>query len=242
MKKSQFALSRLLPLLCLLHAPLSHAGAADYVYTLNIEAGESELDLQFGSAKQADGSRAQTSSIAVGYGVNDHWFTEGYLKRDLGTNATLAEWENKFLLHETGKFKLGLLTELAAPVSGSAPWEIRLGALLQTDLPRWQLNANLLFERAFGKADEHGVPYATNLGYQLQARYHWQPSMDVGVQALGEMGRWNQWDTAANQNHRIGPAVFGKLGKDLSYNAAWLFGNSPVAPNHTLRVQVEYEL
>lgn len=242
MKKSQFPLPRLLPLLCLLYAPLSHAGAADYVYSLNIEAGESELDLQFGTAKQADGSRAQTSSVAVGYGVNAHWFTEGYLKRDQGTNATLAEWENKFLLLESGKLKLGLLTELAAPLSGSAPWEIRLGALLQTDLPRWQFNANLLLERAFGKADEHGVSYATNIGYQFQARYHWQPNLDVGVQALGEMGRWNQWDPAVNQNHRIGPAVFGKLGKDISYNAAWLFGSSTAAPNHTLRMQVEYEL
>lgn len=237
----QSSLSLLTALLGALYAPLSHAGAADYVYTLNIEQGESELDVQYGTARQTDGSRIQTSSVAIGYGVSERWFTEGYLKRDRATNATLAEWENKFLLLESGNLKVGLVTELAAPLSGSAPWEIRVGSLLQTKFEQWQLNANLLFERAFGKADEHGVAFATNIGYQLQARYHWQPTLDVGVQAMGEMGKWDQWDSAAIQNHRIGPAVFGKLGKDISYNAAWLFSASPAAPSHTLRMQFEYE-
>jgi hypothetical protein len=237
-----FRLPALTALLCALYAPLSHAGAADYVYTLNIEQGESELDMQYGTARQADGSRIQTTSVALGYGVSEHWFTEGYLKRDRASNATLAEWENKFLVFESGQFKMGFLTELAAPLSGSAPWELRVGTLLQTSVDKWQLNANLLFERAFGKADEHGVPYATNIAYQFQAQYRWQPTLGFGVQALGDMGRWNQWDTAANQNHRIGPAVFGKFGKDISYNAAWLFGSSRAAPSHTLRMQLEYEL
>lgn len=232
----------LIILLVALYTPLSFAGAADYIYTLNIEQGESELDVQYGTARQANGSRIQTTSVAIGHGVTEHWFTEGYLKRDRASNATLAEWENRFIVLEAGNIKVGLLTEIAAPLSGSAPWEVRVGSLLQTQFDQWQLNANLLFERAFGKADEHGAAFSTNLLYQWQAQYRLQPSLGLGVQAMGEVGRWNQWDTAANQNHRIGPAVFGKLGKDISYNAAWLFGSSPAAPSHTVRMQLEYEL
>jgi hypothetical protein len=38
--------------------------------------------------------------------------------------------------------------------------------LLQTDSGKLQMNGNLLFERAFEKADKSGVPYGTNLTYQ----------------------------------------------------------------------------
>jgi hypothetical protein len=59
------------------------------------------------------------------------------------------------------------------------------------------------------------------------------------------MGKWNDWDKQVNQNHRVGPAVFGKLAlgnrQVVKYNAAWLFGVSDAAPDNTFRMQVEYE-
>jgi hypothetical protein len=43
----------------------------------------------------------------------------------------------------------------------------------------------------------------------------------------------------------MGPAVFGKLDvgqkQAIKYNAAMLFGVSDTAPDHTFRMQVEYE-
>ncbi|MDE2309210.1 MAG: hypothetical protein KGL01_00075, partial [Betaproteobacteria bacterium] len=124
-------------------------------------------------------------------------------------------------------------------------WELRLGPLLQTEFGKLQLNGNLLFERAFGKADESGVPFSTNFAYQWQAKYRWQATLEFGVQGLGEMGKWNDWNKQANQNHRVGPAVFGKFAlgnrQAIRYNAAWLIGASNAAPNHIFRMQVEYE-
>lgn len=69
--------------------------------------------------------------------------------------------------------------------------------------------------------------------------------VDLGVQGFGEVGRWDQWNATRDQNHRVGPAIFGKLnpgGRNvIQYNAVVLFGLTTAAPDHTLRAQVEYE-
>ena len=91
-----------LGLLCLQSA---HAGPADYVYTPTVEQGELELDMKFGT--QDSDPRESAGSIGLGYGVNDWWFTEAYLKYTKEGDASLKydafEWENKFQLTETGK-------------------------------------------------------------------------------------------------------------------------------------------
>lgn len=225
------------------------AGPADYVYTPTVDYGEREVDFKNGSARQKDGTLVQVSSMGVGYGAKEYWFTEFYLKQERSGNqvANLAEWENKFQLAETGKYPvdIGFITELEVPLSNNVPWEFKFGPLFQTEFGKIQLNANLLFERAFGKADESGVAYATNFSYQWQAKYRWKEVFEYGLQGLGETGKWNDWDKQADQLHRAGPAVFGKIPlgnrQAIRYNAAWLIGTSTAAPDHTLRMQVEYE-
>lgn len=228
---------------------LAMAGPADYVYTPAVEYGEREIDFKHGTEVPPGNERANVTSVGLGYGATEYWFTELYLKRETqgGDGLTLAEWENKFQLVETGKYPLdiGLITELEVPVSGSGPNEIKVGPLLQTEFGKLQLNANLLFERAFGQADDSGTPFATNFLYQWQVKYRLQPSFEFGMQGFGEMGEWSSWASEAEQIHKAGPAVFGKvpLGKReaIKYNAAWLLGASTAAPDHTFRVQIEYE-
>jgi hypothetical protein len=225
------------------------AGAADYVYVPTVEYGEKEIDLKLGETSRLAGNRAQGASLGFGYGAKEYWFTEVYLKqeRDKDTIANIAEWENKFQLTDTGQYPvdIGLITELEAPLNSNPPWEFKLGPLFQTEFRKIQLNGNLLFERAFGRSDANSIAYSTTFSYQWQAKYRWQPVLEYGMQGFGEMGKWNHWDPKAAQNHRIGPAVFGKyaLGnrQAIRYNAAWLFGISDAAPNHTFRLQVEYE-
>jgi hypothetical protein len=223
------------------------AGAADYVYTPTVEYGEREIDIKFGATSLLAGNRAQVASLGYGYGAKENWFTEVYLKQERsGNNVTnLAEWENKFQLTETGQYPVdvGIITELEAPLSANASWEFKLGPLFQTEFGKLQLNGNLLFEHAFGKGDESGVPYSTNFSYQWQAKYRWQPILEFGVQGFGDMGKWNDWVTPAS--HRIGPAIFGKFAlgnrQAIKYNAAWLLKASNAVPANTLRMQVEYE-
>lgn len=225
------------------------AGVADYVFTPAVEYGEREIDIKFGAASPPGGNYNQMTSIGFGLGAQEYWFTEIYFKhkRNGNTITNLVEWENKFQLTDTGEYPVdvGLITELEAPLSADVPWEAKIGALLQTEFGRLQLNGNLLFKREFGKADPSGAPYTAQFGYQLQAKYRWKPVLEFGVQCLGDMGEWNNWDEKEKQNRRIGPAVFGKFALDnrqaLKYNAAWLIGASNAAPNHTFRLQVEHE-
>ena len=222
------------------------AGAADYVYVPAVEQGEKEIDFKFGSAKMSDGTSTQVKSLGFGYGATEYWFTELYLKRESenGSQLSLAEWENKFQLTETGKYAVdaGLIVEIEVPINnGDEPYEFKLGPLLQKEIGKLQLNGNVLFERKFGQSGD----YITEMGYQLQAKYRWQPTLEFGAQALGDMGEWNNLDTRDAQNRRVGPAVFGKIDlgnhQKIKYNAAWLIGSSPAAPDHTFRMQVEYE-
>ncbi len=248
-EKSTVKLSVPLLLLASLLSTTAQAGPADYIYTPNVTYGEREIDFKYGTETPPNGQRANVTSLGLGYGATEYWFTEIYLKQESrgATDITLAEWENKFQLVETGKYPLdlGFISELESPVSGNAPNEIRVGPLLQSEIGKIQLNANLLFERAFGQADETGAPFATNFSYQWQIKYRLQPSFEFGAQGLGEMGEWNNWASSSAQIHKAGPAVFGKIplgGREaIKYNAAWLAPTSQAAPNNTFRMQFEYE-
>ncbi|MDD2685432.1 MAG: hypothetical protein PHY62_04680 [Gallionella sp.] len=234
-------------LLCI--TTTAYAGPADYLYTPHIEYGERELDIKYGNASTATGAAVQAASIGLGYGVSEYWFTEGYLKQKRGAagDSTYVEWENRFLIAPEGvkAVDVGWVTELEMPLTKGQPWEFRMGPLFQKRLGDFRLNGNVIFERAFGAPDEHGTAFATNLGYQWQARYHGKNGIDFGVQGFGEVGAWNRWSTSNQQNHRAGPVMYGKVNLashvSIKYNAAWLFGLSGGAPDHTFRLQLEHE-
>jgi len=228
-----------------LYLQSAHAGPADYVYTPTVEKGEKEIDFKFGTADSAP--RQSMASLGLGYGANDWWFTEVYVKyaktgsEDVKYDA--FEWENKFQLTETGKYPVdvGFITEIEIPRDRDEGIELKVGPLFQTEFGKLQLNGNILFEKHFDAT----VSGPTETGYQWQAKYRWQPAFEYGLQGFGGTGPWNDWDGSGDQSHKMGPAVFGRLAAGdhhaIKYNAAWLFGVSDAAPDNTFRLQVEYE-
>jgi len=223
-----------------------NTGPADYIYMPTVEEGEKELELRFGSA-DAD-PRVSAISLGFGYGINAWWFSElaVQFQREGSESSKYEafEWENKFQLTETGKYPVdvGLIAEIEVPRERATEGiEVKFGPLLQTEFTRWQLNANLLFERYLdGEAKSQW-----DIGYQWQVKYRMQPSFEFGLQGFGEMGEWNDWEGTDEQSHKSGPAVFGKVPvgshESIEYNLAWLFGLSEGAEHDTIRMQVEYE-
>lgn len=221
---------------------------SDYVYTVGVEAGEREVDFKYGRAalRPGDDQKAATS-VGLGLGVNEAWFTEVYAKWEQslqeGQHFDAVEWENRFVLTERGAlpFELGLVTEVERPKDRSEGYELKLGPLFQTRFARWQLNANVLLTRSV-RADQDIPP---QLGYQLQLKYRLGPTFEPGVQVFGQMGDASHWSPVTEQSHRAGPAFFGSVPvgtqQRLRYNAAWLRGLSEGAPRDTFRVQVELE-
>ena len=243
-------LTRLLGAVALGLPFVAHAGPSDYVYEPAVEYGEREIDFKAGTSKlRNDEGRESAASLGFGYGATQWWFTEAYLKyhHEPGNHHQYDafEWENKFQLTEHNQYfvDVGLITEFEAPRHEEG-YEFKVGPLFQGDAGPVRWNANLLFEKVFrGSRDEE---HPTEMGYQLQARYSLQQGLDVGVQAFGEMGKWNHWDPSREQNHRLGPAIFGKVrlgeGREaIKYNAAWLHGVTDGAPKDTFRLQAEYE-
>jgi len=225
----------------------AHAGPADYIHTPTVEYGEKEIDFKAGTASKGSEPRESVASIGFGYGAKEWWFTELYLKykraNGEGTTLDAAEWENKFQLTETGAYPIdvGFLVEIERPRDHAEGWEVKWGPLFETDLGKFQLNANALFKRNY-RSEEHSD---TQFLYQWQAKYRWLQQFEFGLQGFGEMGKWNKWADKDQRAHRIGPAVFGKLPlgghQAIKYNAAWLLGASKAAADHTVRLQVEYE-
>jgi hypothetical protein len=233
--------------LAALGAGPAFAGPADYVFVPSVDYGEKEVDFKLGTKNDVNDERTSAASLGFGYGATRYWFTELYVKynRDEGngTRFDAIEWENKFQLTEPGKFPvdLGLITEIERPRDRSEGWEFKFGPLLQTEFGKTQLNANLLFERHYRGES----PSEMEMGYQLQAKYRWKPEFEFGVQALGDMGKWNDWAPRSEQSHRFGPAIFGKLAlgnhQAIKYNAALLFDTNRATRSNTFRTQVEYE-
>ena len=227
------------------------ADPADYVKVPSVEYGERELELKYGTSKLPNGEgRISAGTFGLGYGVTPNWFTEVYVKYqktpDERTRFDAIEWENKFLLTETGKYPvdLGVFVELEVPRDRSEGFEFRFGPLLQTDFGRVQLNANLFLKRQV-RVGTNSEPQVTEFQYQFQAKYRLMREFEFGVQAFGELGKWNHWNSSDKQNHRIGPAIFGKVPTAekaaIRYDLAWLIGASRVAPDSTIRLQLEYE-
>jgi hypothetical protein len=231
----------------LLAATNALAEPADYVSTPTVEPGEREIDFKLGRGGKGDQPRESAASIGFGYGAGERWFTEFYIKdkneNGEGRKFDAVEWENKFQLTETGRYPVdvGLLVEVEHPQDRSEGWEVMWGPLFQTEFGKVQLNFNPLFQRHY-RADSES---ATEFKYQWQAKYRWRREFEFGLQGFGETGQWNRWASRDEQSHRLGPAIFGKLslggGQVIEYNAAWLFAASKAAPDHTLRLQVEYE-
>ena len=228
-------------------APITRADPDDYVAMPGVEYGEREIELRFGTSKKSDEPRFSAGSLAFGYGATPWWFTELSVRfnREGGgsTRYDEFEWENKFQLTEPGQYfvDLGFLLEIEVPHDRAEGYELRIGPLLQKDFGPVQVNFNPLFERHF-HSDEHEV---TEFGYQWQLKYRWRPEFEFGAQGFGELGEWNHWSSGNEQEHILGPAIFGKIslgGRDvIRYNAAILFKASSAAPDHTFRAQVEYE-
>jgi hypothetical protein len=224
---------------------LAHADPDDYVAMPTVEYGEREIELRVGSETGRDGPRQSAASLAFGYGVTPWWATEIYGKwhRSGSTSFDAFEWENRFQLTEPGEYfaDFGLLVEIERPRDRAEGYELRIGPLMQKDFGPVQGNLNLLLERHYRSSE----PEATELGYQWQLKYRWREAFEFGAQGFGDMGTWNDWASAHDQEHIAGPAIFGKFNlggrQAIRYDAAVLFRLTQAAARQTVRAQVEYE-
>lgn len=228
---------------------LAFASPAETVILPDVSAGEHEIELELGTERDNGRRNADALTLSFGTGVTAWWATELGVElgreRDGHVRYDGIEWENRFrLLDEEDEAPIGLslLASVERPREREEGWSATAGLLSQKKLGRFLLNANLLVERTWAaEAGENG----THLGYQWQLKYRHAPRLHYGLQGMGEVGKWNEWDRRDDQQHRLGPAIFGRVpldeGQRLKYDVGLLFGLTQATPDHTLRMMLEYE-
>jgi len=236
-----------LALALLVNRGAAQAGPSDYVITPTVEYGEREIDLKWGTERLRDGRSGNASSLGAGWGATAWWFTELYAKwhREPGERQGFDawEWENRFQLTETGRYPvdLGLLLEIERRKDRAEGYELTYGPLLQAEWGSVQGNLNLLWQRHVRAAEATD----TELHYQWQLKHRAMRELEWGAQGFGNLGRWDRWAPASRQEHKFGPALFGKFTvgatQALKYNLGLLFGINRASPRTTLRSQVEVE-
>jgi hypothetical protein len=234
--------------LCQLILPaVLHAAPNNTVESPIVEEGEKEIDFKWGIEKHKHSPSGSATAIGFGWGATSWWFTEVYGKWQRQPRERSSfdawEWENRFQLTPTGKYPVdvGFLLEIERPKDRSEGYELTYGPLLQAEWGNVQGNFNLLWEKHV-RATEH---FDTELKYQAQLKYRVTDKLDWGAQAFGELGRWNHWSPSSEQEHQIGPAIFGKVKvgstQAIKYNAAFLVGLTNASPGRAIRFQAEYE-
>ena len=223
-------------------APTARADPGYYVLIPYDNAGVRTVDLRYWTTQAPGQKTTLWPEIGFAWGVNSRWTTElfsSYIGAKLTEIApSTLNWQNTVLLTQGElPFDLGLHLQLVRERDGSGSHTVEWGPLLQTDIGRTQLNANLIFEHGNGEYN----PPDTQLKYQWQVRYRWLPALNVGLQGFGELGTWNHCDAPAQQSRRFGPALFTKLPlgehEALKLQAAWLTGKTYGQQGHMLTVR-----
>ena len=234
-------------LLCLSIATQAHADPNDYIRLPTVEYGEREIDFKSGVQRNRDGSSDSANSLGYGFTPTNWWFTEVYAKYAMPAGETNGfdawEWENRFQLTETGRYAVdvGFLLEIEHPKDRTEGYELTYGPMFQSEWGSWQGNFNAFIQKHV-RAD---TPFDTEMLYQLQLKYRHSEQLEWGLQGYGNVGRWDQWNTTAQQQFKVGPALFGKVRtgtkEAIKWNAALLAGATNATPTTTLRFQAEYE-
>ncbi|MES2072544.1 MAG: hypothetical protein V4488_19445 [Pseudomonadota bacterium] len=216
-----------------------------YVVTVYDNQGEKSLDFRYWSVKRPGRAETIWPELGFGYGVTSRWYTEFYASTIGTSSADLKldtwNWQNDYLLTQGQyPFDLALHSNLARAHDSDEGYTLEFGPAVQTEVGRLQLNGNLFFERDF--RSEYGG--ATQLKYQWQARYHWKPALEFGLQGFGELGDWNHWAPRNRQSHRAGPALFGSLpvgaSQTIKYQVAYLSGSIYGSHGNMLTLRLQY--
>ncbi len=229
------------------------AYAAHKLHMPYVEEGEWELEY-FGS-RSNDGDptidNTQLHEISVGYGVNSWWRTEveAHLEKapQDQTRFDAWEWENSFQFTERGEYWLDAGVVLAyehTPQSNRAN-AVEGILVLAKDIGRTTHVLNATLEKEVGSGPKGSVE-----GELLwSSRYTVTPYFEPGFEISSGFGELSHPGRFADQDHSIGPVIYGSLpvhmaGKadGLKYRIGYMFGISDAAASGDALAQLEYEI
>lgn len=235
----------------------THAEPGYYLVSTYENEGEKTVDFKYWSVKIPGDPIIRSPEIGFGYGVTKRWYTELYLTylKPEGQGAKMVDvtWQNDFLLTQ-GQFPFDLALHTSVKkyrnpgfageveyFDQSRGYNLSFGPVLQTDIGRTQLNANVLFDRNYRTGHDGRL----QMNYQWQVKYRLLPALHVGVQGFGELGDYDHWAARDRQSHRAGPMIAGSVplgsaGQTLKYDASYLTGSIFAEHANVFSMRVQY--
>jgi len=193
-----------------------------------------------------NGEQSYTQELE--YGVNNWWQTELELEINRApgpgntTDYSQVTTENLFQFTERGEYWMDAGFFIEYGQSSHAPNETTFGPVLRKEIFGTIDTVNLFIQKDLGK-HASGRPVFL---YAWETRLDLGTPIEPGFQAYGQPGQFGHFAALGQQDHRLGPQLFGIIEKigpgSLSWNGGILFGLTPGAPRQTLRWQAEYEL
>lgn len=226
---------------------------ADFKVKLpDAETGEFEIETvgSYGRSGNPDTNNEQSFVHELEYGVNSWWRTglEFETGRDPGLGNHLKfnqmTWENWLVLGERGEYWMdsALFAEYGHVMLTNMPDEITLGPIFRKEFLGTANTVNLFFSHDIGPRSSGGTDFI----YAWETRVMTGWPLEPGFQAYGQPGPLGHFASLGEQDHRIGPQLFGAIHAlgpgTLLFNGGVLFGLTPAAPRQTFRWQLEYEV
>ncbi len=217
------------------------------VYSPQVTRGEAEIE--YAGTRTFDSDKAkndiQENQFSVGYAFTDYWKTEVYLatfQRGPGQpqDFTANEFENIFQFWPIGKYWVdaGLLASYHLAAKKNTADSVELKLLLQKDIGRFTFLANLGGEREVGSKSTPG----NDLSSAINMRYRWLPYLEPGIELQSGYGTWDDHKSFNEQEHYLGPVLYGKVIPGLKYELGYFAGISNTAATSAIRIKLEYEM
>ena len=238
-KKTKLALSTLG---VIFYPSQTFAHGVSTIYNPYVHEGEAALEMKGGYKINEEDSNDDSfaSEVTGGYGVTSFWQTEVGFEWEHNdeddTKFTALVWENKFQLAPEGALFIdpGLKIEYARSLTGGAD-EVIARLLLAKTIGKFNNLSNINVGREFGEDSSDETEY----GFSYGLSYNHSDTFAYGLEWHSDFGNFEGGYN--EQEHRVGPAIYGNLAENIPFEAGVLFGVSEHAPEAELKAVIEYE-
>lgn len=224
----------------------TQALALDTVYSPHVVKGEMEMEYYGSRTIDGDASKnnAQSHEIEIEYGLTDHFKAKlaGEYEREAEGRKrfTKVEVGGQYQFGEQGEYWLdsGLLLAYGMSTENRSPNTLEAKLLLEKQFGKFLNRANIGLEQEVG----HYASGGPERSILWSTRYRYSNYIEPGFEIQSNFGKGSDTERFNDQEHYVGPAVYGQLMPGLKYEAAYYKGISDATANSAVRVFLEYEI
>lgn len=223
------------------------AAAIDKIYSPHATKGE--VELEYSGSTSFDNNHAknniQEHEFELEYGLTDRIMLElaGSFEKqpDQSVKSSAIGFGGRYEFFEPGEAWMDsglLLTYGRATHSDTDADAIEAKLLLEKQWGKLLHRANIGIEQEVGSHRAGGPDRV----FLWSSRYRYDPHFEPGFEIQSDFARANDHLNFNQQEHYIGPAIYGQIVPGLKYEAAYYFGATDAAARGAARVLVEYEV